>query len=110
MRHPRRLRRKNISNGTAMRKFAEEAMFRPETDSVIICRTAEEARKFSCERLSPTLHSHLLRSLDWILERLRQLLVRFPDRATDLRPRIDCVLDERLRLMRLREENRKEAA
>jgi hypothetical protein len=47
-----------------------------------------------------------LRAIDWILARLRLLLCRFPERAADLRPRVDAALDERLRLMRLRDGSR----
>ncbi|MEY3293171.1 MAG: hypothetical protein RJB12_942 [Pseudomonadota bacterium] len=44
-----------------------------------------------------------LRSIDWILARLAILLVAYPARRADLIPRIDGALDERLRLMRLRD-------
>lgn len=44
-----------------------------------------------------------LRSIDWILARLATLLVAYPARRADLIPRIDGALDERLRLMRLRD-------
>lgn len=46
---------------------------------------------------------HEIAITDWILARLRSLLMRFPERAGDLRPRIDSALDERWRLMRLRD-------
>lgn len=44
-----------------------------------------------------------LRAIDWILARLSRLQAEFPDRARELAPRIDSTLDERLRLMRLRD-------
>jgi len=44
-----------------------------------------------------------LRSIDWILSRLARLREQYPARARELAPRIDSALDERLRLMRLRE-------
>lgn len=45
-----------------------------------------------------------IRSIDWILARLRGLAMQYPARINDLRPRIDSALDERLRLMRLRDD------
>lgn len=51
---------------------------------------------------APPTVPELLRSIDWILDRLRGMLIQYPARANDLRPRIDSALDERLRLMRLR--------
>lgn len=44
-----------------------------------------------------------LRSIDWILSRLASLLRDYPARRADLIARIDGALDERLRLMRLRD-------
>jgi hypothetical protein len=44
-----------------------------------------------------------LRAIDWILSRLVRLREQFPTRAGELAPRIDSALDERLRLMRLRD-------
>lgn len=44
-----------------------------------------------------------LAALDWILRRLVRLSVVYPERALDLAWRIDGALDERLRLMRLRD-------
>lgn len=44
-----------------------------------------------------------LRSIDWILSRLVTLRERFPSKARELAPRIDAALDERIRLMRLRD-------
>jgi hypothetical protein len=42
-------------------------------------------------------------AIDWILRRLARLLAAYPKRATDLSWRIDAALDERLRLMRVRD-------
>ena len=50
---------------------------------------------------APPTVPELLRSIDWILDRLRGMVIQYPARANDLRPRIDSALDERLRLMRL---------
>lgn len=47
--------------------------------------------------------SENLRAIDWILRRLAKLQDQFPARARELAPRIDGALDERLRLMRLRD-------
>jgi hypothetical protein len=47
-----------------------------------------------------------LAAIDWILSRLTKLLRTYPDRAADLAPRFDAALDERLRLMRVRDRHR----
>jgi hypothetical protein len=55
---------------------------------------------------SPTIRPAVrmeLRSIDWVLARLAVLLVTYPARRADLTRRIDDALDERLRLMRLRD-------
>lgn len=44
-----------------------------------------------------------LAAIDWILRRLVKLLQDYPERAADLDWRIDNALDERLRLMRVRD-------
>lgn len=44
-----------------------------------------------------------LLAIDWILRRLIRLREAYPARAGELRPRLDSALDERLRLMRLRD-------
>lgn len=46
-----------------------------------------------------------LAAIDWILRRLVKLLHTYPERATDLAPRFDAALDERLRLMRVRDQH-----
>lgn len=47
-----------------------------------------------------------LAAIDWILLRLVKLLAAYPERAADLDWRIDNALDERLRLMRVRDHHR----
>lgn len=42
-------------------------------------------------------------AIDWILGRLVRLGEQYPTRARELAPRIDSALDERLRLMHLRD-------
>ncbi len=44
-----------------------------------------------------------LNSIDWVIGRLTTLLIAYPKRRRDLLVRIDGALDERLRLMRLRD-------
>jgi hypothetical protein len=44
-----------------------------------------------------------LDSIDWVIGRLTTLLIAYPTRRRDLLGRIDGALDERLRLMRLRD-------
>lgn len=44
-----------------------------------------------------------LAAIDWVLRRLSRLLAAYPKRAADLYWRIDNALDERLRLMRVRD-------
>lgn len=51
----------------------------------------------------PTAIALNLRAIDWILLRLSRLGEQYPTRARELAPRIDSALDERLRLMRLRD-------
>ena len=46
-----------------------------------------------------------LDSIDWVIGRLTTLLIAYPTRRRDLLGRIDGALDERLRLMRLRDGN-----
>lgn len=47
-----------------------------------------------------------LAAIDWILRRLVKLLAVYPERHRDLAWRIDNALDERLRLMRVRDRHR----
>lgn len=52
--------------------------------------------------LSPAI-SMELHAIDAILRRLERMQRIYPTRARELAPRIDSALDERLRLMRLRD-------
>lgn len=44
-----------------------------------------------------------LREIDWLLRRLVRLRETYPGKVADINPRIDGCLDERLRLMRVRD-------
>jgi hypothetical protein len=54
--------------------------------------------------IHPTVAAELA-AIDWILTRLVVMLAVYPERAADLAWRIDNALDERLRLMRVRDQH-----
>ena len=54
--------------------------------------------------IHPTVAAELA-AIDWILSRIVKLRRTYPERAADIAPRFDAALDERLRLMRVRDQH-----